>query len=64
MKTQFLLLLLTLTTFSVYSQKQFEGSCKLNCSLFVNSLVGAVVQLRGLGLSNQKVHFLSCFSGS
>jgi hypothetical protein len=47
MKTQFLLLLVTLTTFSVYSQKQFEGSWTTPTSDYVT-----IISVGEYGVSN------------
>ena len=47
MKTQFLLLLITLTTFSVYSQKQFEGSWTTPTSDYVT-----IISVGEYGVSN------------
>lgn len=47
MKTQFLLLLLTLTTFSVYFQKQFEDSWTTPTSDYVT-----IISVGEYGVSN------------
>ena len=47
MKTHFLFLLLTLTTFSVYSQKQFEGSWTTPTSDYVT-----IISVGEYGVSN------------